>query len=262
MSTIIAQCDHLNLQHALRHVETWSKVSQLPIASDKCSVLHLGSSNSKLDYILLDRMLAHQALVKNLGVWFSSDLKVGHHCKTIVLRANQRAAIIKRVFVSGDIPTLCWAFKVYVRPILEYASQVWSPHLVRDIDCVESVQRHFTKYLPGMSGLSYSNRLKRLGLESLELRRLKADLIFTYKLLHEMLAVSGHYFFSVRGNDRTRGHPFKLAVNTVHLNCRKFFFSNRVIGPWNQLTSDVVMATSVQAFKLKLSSCNFTNFIK
>ena len=261
-NAIISQHDQRNLQGALGHVECWSNASQLPIADTKCSVLHLGSANAKYNYLLFDNILTHQSLVKDLGVWFSTDLKVGYHCKTIVMKANQRAAIIKRVFVSGDVFTLCWAFKVYVRPILEYASHVWSPHLVKDIDCVESVQRYFTKYLPGMSRLSYNDRLRHLGLESLELRRLKADLLFTYNLLHDKLAVPGHYFFSVRGMGRTRGHPLKLTVNMSHLDCRKFFFCNRVVGPWNQLPADTVMAPSILSFKRGLESFDLSNFIK
>ena len=51
------------------------------------------------------------------------------------------------------------AFKVYVQPIIEYASSVWSPHLVTDIHKVESVQRKFTKRLSGCSHLTYPDRL-------------------------------------------------------------------------------------------------------
>ena len=49
---IIADQDHLTLQNALASVETWSIASQLPIATAKCSVMHLGKSNDKIDYIV------------------------------------------------------------------------------------------------------------------------------------------------------------------------------------------------------------------
>jgi len=83
-----------------------------------------------------------------------------------------------KCFLSKHIPTLVRAFVVYVRPLLEYASPIWNPHLVRDIKRIESVQRQFTKRLPGMA-----NRLAITGLESLELRRLRYDLICAYKIL-------------------------------------------------------------------------------
>ena len=84
-----------------------------------------------------------------------------------------------RSLKTNDIATLLSAYTVYVRPIVEYASVVWSPHLLRDIAVIESVQRDFTRrlfhrcnFLPDI----YSHRLKFLKLESLELRRINADL--------------------------------------------------------------------------------------
>ena len=55
--------------------------------------------------------------------------------------------------------------------------------MVKDIEAIETVQRHFTKRLPGFCSLSYAERLKRLNLPSLELRRLHADLIYCYKVV-------------------------------------------------------------------------------
>ena len=78
---------------------------------------------------------------------------------------------------------MLWAYKVYVRPILEYASQVWSPHQLREIDMIENVQRRFTKGLAGFFGKTYAERLNELSLETLEMRRLKSDLFLTYRLL-------------------------------------------------------------------------------
>ena len=71
------------------------------------------------------------------------------------------------------------AFCVFVRPLLEFASQVWSPHYKYLIDKVESLQRFFTRTILGIKDLPYSDRLKNLGLETLERRRLVHDLVFT-----------------------------------------------------------------------------------
>ena len=77
----------------------------------------------------------------------------------------------------SDADILFRAFAVYVRPILEYCSAVWNPGYLCDINKIESVQRRFTKRLKGFHSLSYVNRLKALNTESLELRRLKTDLV-------------------------------------------------------------------------------------
>jgi len=58
---------------------------------------------------------------------------------------------ILRCFVSRNITFLLRAYLVYVRPLLEYNSTIWSPHYKYDIGAVERVQWRFTKRLPGLS---------------------------------------------------------------------------------------------------------------
>ncbi|BHF63829.1 hypothetical protein SprV_0200682400 [Sparganum proliferum] len=62
-------------------------------------------------------------------------------------------------------------------------------------------------------------------------------------------------FFELATTTKLRGHPLKLRVTGAKLDIRKFFFSNRVIEAWNALPADVVMSSSVEAFKRKLDQC-------
>ena len=72
-------------------------------------------------------------------------------------------------------------------PYQDYNSVIYSPHHLELIDTLERVQRHFTKRLHGSNNLSSGDRLNIVGLESIELRRIHADLIILYKLLHKKL---------------------------------------------------------------------------
>ena len=92
-----------------------------------------------------------------------------------------------KCFLTKDPIVLILAYKTYVLPILDYCSVVWSPHEITDIKRIESVQRMFTKRLAGYSELSYSDRLVKAGLCSLELRRLLSDLIYCYKIVHGLV---------------------------------------------------------------------------
>ena len=74
-------------------------------------------------------------------------------------KAHKRYAAILRTFVSRNIHLLVRAFTVYFRPLLEHDSVIWSPFTVHDTEAVESVQRRFTKRLPGLNSLSYPDRL-------------------------------------------------------------------------------------------------------
>ena len=172
-----------------------------------------------------------------------------------------RSALLKKVFCSGDRDTLVWAFKVFVRPILEYASPVWSPSQISNITLVESVQRRFTRALCGLKNKSYAERLQILNLESLEKRRLMADLYLIYSLLHGIVKFDYSRFFELSTHGRTRGHPRKLVLNLAKLDARKYFFAHRIIKPWNELPSDCVNARSLSSFKQKLSLVNFNHFL-
>ena len=70
-----------------------------------------------------------------------------------------------------------------MRPHVEFANQVWGPHLVKHIVMLENAQKQTTKLIPGMKELSYEERLKKLDLTILSYRRICGDLIETYKIL-------------------------------------------------------------------------------
>ena len=164
--------------------------------------------------------------------------------------------------MSRDVPTLIRAFKTYVRPILEYASCVWSPTYSTAIKLIETVQRKFTKRLPGYSHLDYTNRLKRLKMESLELRRLHSDLILTYKILFGLTSITAFDFFSFPNpTHNTRGHAYKLFENHCRINIRQHFFAERVIKPWNSLHVAPDDFKCINSFKRCLRTNDFSKFL-
>ena len=259
-SGITSPLDCLALNEEVNYVSRWAEEWQLPISNSKCKSFHVGKKNTQHTYSIQNHNLPGTTSCKNLGVWFTEDLKFSTHCSQVVLSSNRRMAMVKRCFTNSDVDTKVWAFKVYVRPMMEYASSVWSPYLLKDIDHVESVQRRFTKSLLGLSGLPYAQRLIRLKLDSLELRRLKADLILVFKNLHGLVSVSLP-FFDRRYTTKTRGHSLKLILPLTRLDCRKHFFAVRVVPAWNSLTEEAVTASSVNIFKRLLNSSNLAPFL-
>jgi len=248
-------------QKCLDKLVIWSKQWQLQIAYKKCSILQIGNATNELVFYLDSDILANVNVAKDLGILVDSRLKFECHINKIVARASARANLIHKCFLSKDTANMTRAFTVYVRPLLEYASCVWSPYSIKDVKRIESVQRQFTKRLPSMTNLSYANRLRALGLDTLEHRRLQQDLLYTYKVLFGKLSIDHTDMFCVRSHSITRGHQWKLYPNFHRTNLRKNFFCERVISPWNSLdiTNDDVR--SVAAFKRLVKRSNLSDFM-
>jgi len=164
----------------------------------------------------------------DLGVRIVSDLSSTQYISEIVSKAHLRANCIVRSFSSGDIHLLGRAFIVYVRPIVEYNSVIWSPVAKHDIELVGKVQ-HFTTRLRGLRNLSYCDRLTKLGLCTLELRRLHLDLLYCNKIVFGLVNVNFDDFFALSTNTNTRGHKYKLFKPRYTASIRQKFFVDRVI---------------------------------
>jgi len=82
---------------------------------------------------------------KGLGVYFSSDLKVSTQCLKSAEKARKIIGLVRRQFRRMDKHDFLLIHKTYIRPHLEYCFQAWSPHLVKDVQCLERVQRSTTK---------------------------------------------------------------------------------------------------------------------
>ena len=122
---------------------------------DKCSVLKIRCGTAvDVDFIFTGNVLPTVTHCRDLGVTIVSNLSSTQYNSEIVSEAHQRANCIVRSFSSGDIHLLVRAFNVYVRPIVEYNSVIWSPVAKHDIELVEKVQLRFTKRLRRLRNLS------------------------------------------------------------------------------------------------------------
>lgn len=239
------------LQHDLNTASDWAATWLMSFGVAKCATLHFGFNNDCISYLLCGETIAEPDSERYLGCTVTNNLKPSLHCQQLAFKAHALIGLLYRSFGRMEIVPFLLIYRALVRPALEYASQAWSPYRRGDIDLLERVQRRATRLVIGTDGLSYEDRLRLLKLQTLETRRLRADLILVYRMFHGLIAYDWRRLFSLSTN-RLRGHEFKLEKHRARLDLRHYCFSFRVINPWNQLPSAVVTAPSVSAFKRRL----------
>ncbi|KAK4826836.1 LOW QUALITY PROTEIN: hypothetical protein QYF61_011644, partial [Mycteria americana] len=109
-----------------------------------------------------------------------------------------------------------------------------------------------TEMVRGLEPLCYGERLRELGLFSLEKRRLRGDLLVAFQYLKGADKKDGDRLHSRACSDRTRGNSLKLKEGRFRLDLRKKPFTLRVVKPWPRLPREVVDAPSLETFKVRL----------
>ena len=189
---------------------------------------------------------------RDLGVIIDSDLKVSKQCAKAAATANSVLGMVSRTISSRSRDIIVKLYKSLVRPHLEYCIQAWRPHYQKDIDILERVQRRATRMIEGYKSIPYEERLQLLKLTTLETRRLRGDLIETFKIMRGFSNLNLLVFSSFHDTVGTRGHNLKLHKGRFRLDVGKFAFGNRVVDEWNYLPQEAIDSTSVNMFKNKL----------
>ena len=264
--TKLFSTNQTKLQSSLDELAAWLKNRQLNLAVEKCFHLNTdrGPPSISSQVYLNDTCISSKSSIKDLGVYISDDLKWTSHVNFIYKNASLSSFQILNAFKTKNIWTLLQLYKTYVRPKLEYSSPVWSPSSKQGIDKIESVQRRFTRTICRRSNISYSSysdRLFKLNLQSLEYRRAMLDLVFMYKTIKDLsgLSFTDHFSYrltkyNLRGNNSKIESPFKFKDSQW---CGSFFV--RVPKMWNLLPESVISSPSLSVFKERIKKINLND---
>jgi hypothetical protein len=257
-----------SLQQTLHLLSQWASDWQLTINVDKCLVLSISTKSvpDQPQYYINGIPVLRRNSCVDLGVTISHDLSFDSHVNNIVSGVRQRLSVLFLGFLTRNLFIMRQAFITYIRPILQYNSVIWSPTFIYLIDLLESVQRRqrgFTTRLPSLSSRTYPERLALLDLEPLEPRRLRADLIFYFKIFNNLTPFNPHEVFliytpiaSSRSNSPYLLKPI-CASNKV---LSTFFY--RSVDAWNALPPSLRSSSSLPAFKRGLRNVDLNRYLK
>ena len=104
-----------------------------------------------------------------------------------VYKANAMFCVIRRNFQYLDHTTFILLYKAMVLTHLDYASSVYSPHIMKHFNTIEFVQCRATKQLNGIKYLTYTEGLRLLKLPTMIYRRVRGDMIVMYKIRQKII---------------------------------------------------------------------------
>ena len=213
--------------------------------------MQFGRNNPKAEYFMNGEKLSESDTERDIGVTISNNLKLSKQCSEAARKANSVLGMITKAFHYRDRHVFINLDKQYVRPHLEFCSPAWSPWTQADINCLEHIQQRAVRLVSGLRSQDYKDRLQELKLLSLKDRRIKTDMITTYKILNGFDRVdSSTWFKQINQTGRTRlnADP-NLESSFSRTEIRRNFFSIRVPDIWNKLPAHVKSSTSINMFK-------------
>ena len=248
------------LQADLDKLSIWSNENHLRFNPTKCCTIHVTKMKkpSKFIYHLYGYPLAETDVHPYLGVHIKSDLRWNAHIDLVTKKASRILGLLRRNLYHCSPAVKSHAYLCLVRPILMYASPVWDPFTLRNVNKLEMVQRRAARFVFNKYSRhdSVTTLLTDLGWSSLTSLREQDRLCMMYKVLNNLTAINYNDYVTFSESVTRRRNDLKLNVFSPSINCFKYSFFPRTVTEWNVLSNSVVHSSSVSSFRAALSVRN------
>lgn len=256
---INSEADTVLLQEDLNAVYKWAAENNMLFNEAKFEALRYGSNNvikENTCYSTTQGTIDVKLNLRDLGVTASSDGRFSLHIHNITEAARRLSGWILRTFTTREAECLVTLWRSLVLSKLEYCCQLWSPATVGEIEELESVQRSFTSKITSLYGKNYWERLQELKLYSLQRRRERYQIIYTWKILEGLVPNIGIEV----SPSRTRGRSCYIKGPKTNVQSLKTLRANSFSRTGPRLFNSLPMclrdmsACSVEVFKRHLDN--------
>ena len=180
-------------------LQEWELIWGMEFNPGKCQVMHITVPRVPFQsqYTLSGQTLESVDSAKYLGVTIFQDLNWNKHINNITGKANRALGFIKRNVKTKNESVKELAYKTLVRPLVEYASTIWSPHTKQNTQKIEMVQRRAARWVNNNYSTydSVSTMLDNLGWRSLENRRIDSHLFMFHRIIYGYVALQIPTYF-------------------------------------------------------------------
>ena len=246
--------DGTTLQQDLDIMCSWARTWQMSFNPDKCSILTITrrTKTIKTTYTMLGKTLAHYDHHPYLGVELSSGMDWGHHVKNTVAKGQRSLNVLRRNLSGCSQETKSKAYTTMVRPILEYASNVWDPFQGTQIAALEAVQRRAARFACRNYSreASVTAMLNSLGWRLLQERRfISRQAMFFRAIKQQTATLLPSYITPPPARSIRSSHDTRYVVPSGNADYYRHSYFPRTVRAWNILPDHVVQAQDVDTFK-------------
>ena len=276
--------DRINLQADINSCVAWAALWKMSFNASKCKVMTFKKRSNNIlntafifdsdsNYTMCNdygdvQILEETSVERDLGILLDNRLNWSHQIDSSISKAYKTLGMLRRSFKYWTPDTFRTLFTTFVRPHLEYCAPIWNPSDKASITALEKVQRKASKAVPSLRSYSYSERLKKFSLTTLENRRNRGDFIQFYKLQKGLNIVNWTEPIAPRQStlqtgpaQGIRGPYHSIAKPALSSSkTREHLLPIRIATTWNSLPSAAIDAPTTNCFKNIFDKLKLTTF--
>lgn len=247
------------INHDLEKLNEWSKKWLMSFNPDKTEIMLFSNVETpEMNFIFNDKNIPITNIHKHLGVTFSNDAKWNAHVDNIILSTSKHINMLRKLKYKLSRKNLEKLYLVFIRPLFEYASEVWDNIGVGYVNKLEQLQLQAARIVTGLPIFTSSRIIyEELGWETLAERRERRKIQMFYNIQNNNVPEYLSNLIPQKIQSMTV-YPLRNGNDIIIPFCRLALtndsFIPSTIRLWNNLDDSTRDVESINKFKTELKN--------